>query len=175
MRYLIVAIIGLFLIGGAVYIFRPLKDNSAIRSEQQSAVVQKDLADFKDPEGSFEFHYPADMDLKQYNEKGQTLIFSLPNDSTVGFQLVTSEYNGTPAEFTLAELERSLSPLVIADATAIRIGEGRGYSFSTNDPAFDGESREIWFVDGKSLYQMSTYPKNKDILDQVFSSWTFLK
>src|SRR3990167_4703188 len=64
--------------------------------------------------------------------------------------------------------------MVIKDAQEVSIGDKRkGLAFGSDNAAFDGDSREVWFVFGGKLYQISAYMKHDDLLKGVFETWQF--
>ncbi len=45
----------------------------------------------------------------------------------------------------------------------------------SDNPAFAGASREVWFVFNTNLYQISTYTEFDELLKGLFGTWQFNK
>lgn len=45
--------------------------------------------------------------------------------------------------------------------------------FQSDNPAFDGASREVWFVYNDYLYQISAYAEFDEFLKELFGTWQF--
>jgi hypothetical protein len=48
-----------------------------------------------------------------------------------------------------------------------------GLAFVSDNEAFGGRSREVWFVYDGYLYQISTYLGMDQLVQNVLASWTF--
>jgi hypothetical protein len=48
-----------------------------------------------------------------------------------------------------------------------------GLAFKSDNQAFDGASREVWFVFRGNLYQISTYAWLDPLLQAIFKTWQF--
>jgi len=56
----------------------------------------------------------------------------------------------------------------------VEIGDDyTGVAFRSDNPAFGGASREVWFVFHGNLYQISTYEHLDSLLQTMFSTWKF--
>ena len=72
-------------------------------------------------------------------------------------------------------IEKDIPDLLITDAQTVEIGDNyKGLAFKSDNSAFGGASREVWFVFRNNLYQISTYEKFDELLKKVFSTWVFL-
>jgi len=99
-------------------------------------------------------------------------------------QIVISPY-GPDTDITEAMIHSDIPELKISDAQELLIGEGRkGLAFMSDNPAFcaspepcvkegNGKSREVWFVFGGNLYQISTYAEQDEFLKRLFGTWQF--
>ncbi len=74
-----------------------------------------------------------------------------------------------------AEMIREQIPdMQITDVEEVTIGpEHTGVAFISNNEAFEGSSREVWFVFRGNLYQISTYARLDTLLKAMFASWRF--
>ena len=48
-----------------------------------------------------------------------------------------------------------------------------GINFKSDNPTFDGDSREVWFVYKTNIYQISTYAHDDGLLQSELQTWTF--
>lgn len=94
-----------------------------------------------------------------------------------GIQIVVTPFDeDTGGGYTLTQ-ERILGDvpdLSMSDVQSVQVGDHyTGVAFKSNNPAFGGSTREVWFVFRGNLYQISTYEKFDDLLKAVFGTWQF--
>jgi len=124
----------------------------------------------------FALTLPADLaasELPAGAADTETILFE--NKAADGVQLMIWPYDEgqgiTPADIEQTGLTISdVAPLTF---TGVPGYEASGYTFKSNNPAFDGASSDAWFVYRGSLYQLSTYARDDALLKQLLSSWTF--
>lgn len=101
----------------------------------------------------------------------QTIV--LQGQSGDGIQITIAPY-GQDA-LRIDDIRAELPDLVIDDVQSVEIGESvdAGVAFTSDNPAFAGKSREVWFVFKGNLYQISTYARLDGLLQAMFATWTF--
>jgi hypothetical protein len=93
-----------------------------------------------------------------------------------GFQVVIAPFDEVGSVLTKERVVADIPDLVITDVQDVELGaKGRGIAFKSNNEAFGGSSREVWFVFDGHLYQISTYIKNDPLLQAVLGTWQFKK
>jgi hypothetical protein len=194
MKYALVAMIAV-LITGAGYWFsiheRPHADAHAetvSASAQEAAVPEVPLTDVpKDPAPSlgptytnkkfrFSVEMPADFkasELPPEDDGGASTIL-LQNQKGDGIQIQITPVKNAPRELTADDVRLSIPDLKIGDEQIVEIGNNnKGVAFLSNNDAFGGHSREVWFYFGNNLYQISTYARLDPLLKSMFATWKF--
>lgn len=109
----------------------------------------------------------------------------LPNDDT-GDAIVLQDAGGngiqiyiTPLDddrkiLTAADIRRDIPDMQVENVQEVEIGrDHRGVAFLSDNEAFGGASREVWFVFHGNLYQISTYTHLDPLLQAMFGTWKF--
>jgi hypothetical protein len=103
----------------------------------------------------------------------ETVFLIESADKKVGIQMVISPY-GEDSDITGAMIRADLPDIKIDDAQTVEVGPNRlGLAFMSDNIAFGGKSREVWFVWNKNLYQISTYAEYDEFLKGLFGTWQF--
>ena len=103
----------------------------------------------------------------------QTYLFE--DQAGEGVQLMIWPYPDAP-HISPSDIEQTgltisdVAPLTFAGAPGY---EASGYTFKSDNPAFDGASSDAWFVYRGSLYQLSTYARDDALLKSMLATWTF--
>ncbi len=98
-------------------------------------------------------------------------------EAGVGFQIHIQPIDEDISVLTLDRIRQDLPDILIENPQEVILGEGdtagKGVAFMSNDPSFNGRSREVWFVYNKHLYQIRTYAEYDPLVQAVLSSWVF--
>lgn len=103
----------------------------------------------------------------------------LQNKTGDGIQIVITPFNEDKPPYsgytlTQARILQDLPGLAIADEQPVVVGPNyTGLAFKSDNLAFDGASREVWFVFRGNLYQISTYARLDPLLQAIFKTWQF--
>lgn len=109
----------------------------------------------------------------QVREEGNTVVLS--DSKGNGLQIVITPLNRDIEVLDEARIRADLPALTIINPQAVSIaGAGTGLAFISDNAAFDGASREVWFVEDGSLYQIITYEHLGPLLNAVFGTLQFL-
>lgn len=109
---------------------------------------------------------------------GQTIVIEDPSGAgewgAVGIQIAVSTFDEDIRELTESMIARDIPDMRIVDAQPVEIGEQHtGIAFKSDNSAWDGASREVWFVFRGNLYQISTYERLDPLLRNIFATWKF--
>ena len=113
-------------------------------------------------------------------EVGETIVFE--NGSGDGIQIIITPFDEDLHVLTKERVQADVPGMQITDAQPVEIGDPstgsgqvyyQGLAFKSDNPAFDGASREVWFVFRGNLYQISTYERLDELLKKMFSTWKF--
>lgn len=110
----------------------------------------------------------------------------IPNDSTQGQTIVLQDEEGngiqiliTPspediAHLTADRVHQDIPDMKVSDVQPVEVGANHsGIAFMSDNEAFAGASREVWFVFHGNLYQISTYARLDGLLQTMFGTWKF--
>src|SRR3989344_3950884 len=107
-------------------------------------------------------------------EVGETIVFE--NGSGDGIQIIITPFDEDLHVLTKERVQADVPGMQITDEQSVEIGDNYiGLAFKSDNPAFDGASREVWFVFRGNLYQVSTYERLDSLLKKMFSTWTFFE
>lgn len=103
----------------------------------------------------------------------------LQNKTGDGIQIIISPFDEDKPPYsgytlTEARILQDLPNLAISDQQPVNVGSDYiGLAFLSDNQAFDGASREVWFVFRGNLYQISTYARLDPLLQAIFKTWQF--
>lgn len=118
------------------------------------------------PEGFHSQELPVDENA------GRTIL--LQNDAGEGIQIYAVPYSENLSSLTAADIRAALPDLRVTEEQIVEIGENNtGVAFKSDNDAFNGDSREVWFVFRGTLYQISTYARLDGLLQAMFATWKF--
>ena len=110
----------------------------------------------------------------------------LPPDENGGVAVVLQDKTGEGIQIyivpgasdtktlTADAVRAALPDMQVGDPEPVTIGpEYTGVAFTSDNPSFDGASREVWFYFRGNLYQISTYARLDPLLKAMFGTWKF--
>lgn len=101
---------------------------------------------YTDPSG-FSFEMPSGYTARAISDGlGKTITVEKQGS---GFQIAVSPYDEPVAGFGEARIRKDLPDLVMKNVKDFSVAGGKGVSFDSDT------GREIWFVSGETLYQIS--------------------
>lgn len=120
----------------------------------------------------FSLMLPDDFTVSESSIDGKdTVVFQ--NSKSEGIQITISPYDDIKV-LTADMIEKELPDMKVSDAEPVEIGMyNKGVAFKSDNDAFDGASREVWFVFDSKLYQISTYERFDKLLQKMFETWRF--
>jgi hypothetical protein len=123
----------------------------------------------------FSFKYPDAYTVRPIEGDDGDVVL-IENETThKGIQIAITLYSDPDTNITADRVRRDVPDLAIANPQPLNIGGGNssGLAFESNNPAFGGASREVWFVFGGELYQISAYAEYDALLRAIFATWNF--
>lgn len=101
-------------------------------------------------------------------------VVVIENEAGDGIQIVITPLDEDIPILTAERIHADVPDLVIREPEVVEVEEARtGLAFLSDNEAFDGASREVWFVFNMQLYQISTYAGLDPLLRSIFNSWEF--
>jgi len=117
----------------------------------------------------FSFSLPQSFSVREM--EGVVVIENAAGD---GVQVLITPIEEDIPNLTAEIIQTDIPDLAVREPEVVEIGEGRtGLAFLSDNEAFDGASREVWFVFGGSLYQISTYERLDPLVQAIFRTWEF--
>jgi hypothetical protein len=127
---------------------------------------------YSNPQFHFSLDYPSNLQMHTYQEPGSgfTAAFQDPTDN-VGFEVYVTPYSGTQISEDRFKLDEPSG--VIRQQTDVMIDGVRATMFYGNN-AIMGDTREVWFIHGGLLYEVTTYKQLDSWLAQIMQTWQFI-
>lgn len=129
---------------------------------------------YTSPTYKFTFKYPKDFTIQEIpTDTGETIIVqNIP--MKIGVQIVISKFDGPDIDLTQDYIQTQVPDMKITESQELLVGANRkGLAFLSDNENFGGKSREVWFVYGGNLYQISTYAELDPFLKGLFGTWQF--
>jgi hypothetical protein len=119
----------------------------------------------------FSVYYPPILQVHSYSESADAFTVAFQNPTTnVGFEVYVTPYSGaliTEQEFKLDEpsgVENQPTHVTIDGVPATAF-------YGSN--SIMGDTREIWFIHGGFLYEVTTYKELDSWLTPIMQTWQF--
>jgi hypothetical protein len=111
-------------------------------------------------------------ELPKDENGAQTIL--IQNTAGEGIQIFITPFPDDRRVLTEADIRADIPDMQIRNVENVEIGPDHlGVAFLSDNEAFGGDSREVWFVYRGNLYQISTYTRLDSLLQAMFSTWKF--
>jgi len=186
MKKIIIAIIVFGAIGGGIYYFRASLFKPIVYKSQGSGATQEAIAEissyqytetYTNPNYKFSFKYPKEFKISEMPDvSGGTAILVQNIAKDLGVQILITPFEDVDFDLTADLIRQDIPDMKISEPQEVIIGSSRkGLAFVSDNEAFGGKSREVWFIYGGNLYQISTYSELDGLLKGIFGTWQFTK
>ncbi|MEK7535793.1 MAG: hypothetical protein AAB590_02130 [Patescibacteria group bacterium] len=183
MKTVLTIIIIIILTGAGVfwYLREPAGSPSSFFPLPYSTPVTALTQTYTDSARRFSFNYPEGYKVREMQGDGPSRTLLLESTSTslststsptAGVQIVITP-DETNTNITAEIIRQAIPDMKIENPEPFAVGSSSGLAFRSDNPAFSGASREIWFTSGGYLYQISTYATNDELLKKMFDTWAF--
>ena len=186
MRKIIITIIILGALAGGAYYFcdnllKPAVTQSANTGSGATAEAIAEIKSYQytethaQPAYNFSFKYPKEFMVSEVPDANGGDAILVQNTATnIGVQILVTPFEGQDINVTEAVIRGDIPDMQMSEAQEILIGDTRkGLAFVSDNESFGGKSREVWFVYGGNLYQISTYYELDGFLKGLFGTWEF--
>ena len=184
MKKLLFIIAAVLLIGGGAYWYFTRGSTSWNSGQEQQAAlppyaVPALTQSYTNSMYNFSLKMPADFTASDIpaDPDGTPETIVLQDQNGNGIQIEISPFDeDTSGSYTLtqARILQDVPDMQITDPQPLVVGPNyTGLAFESDNPAFGGASREVWFVFKGNLYQISTYDRLDDLLKSIFQTWQF--
>ncbi len=117
------------------------------------------------PEGFVAAELPSD---------GTGSAITLQDAGGQGIQIYITPDVGDARVIRGRDVKSQIPDMEVSNEQEVEIGnDHRGVAFMSDNEAFGGKSREVWFVFKGDLYQISTYARLDPLLQAMFGTWKF--
>lgn len=175
----IASALALVLVAGVVwYFFGSKVDVGAVKPASISGSAYAGVplsADYRNSEYRFTLDMPEGFTAGELppDETGGSAII-LQDAEGNGIQVYVTPNAGDATTLTADDIRSSIPDMLIEASEPVEIGNRyTGVAFLSDNEAFDGASREVWFYFRGNLYQISTYARLDGLLKAMFATWAF--
>ena len=153
--------------------YQPVSDS--IRDTYTLTPSKEDSANnvFADSYYGFSFEYPKDFTASKFKEgeDGDTILVQEKGGKN-GFQVFIAPFD-EPGPLTRERILRDLPDMIIRNAEHRVLKNGiPALIFFSEEPSL-GETREIWFIYGGYLYQITATKEIDGLVAQIVATWKF--
>jgi hypothetical protein len=175
MKKLLAVLMILVVVAIVVYIgWRPVQRGEALPPvDYSTALLTKP---YQNDTFKFSLSTPENFEVRQLADDGSgaTTLLIESADRADGVQIIVSPFDEALTVLTEERIKQDVPDMMITDSQRVEIGDSHtGLAFKSDNEAFDGASREVWFVFRGNLYQISTYERLDPLLKKIFSTWKF--
>jgi hypothetical protein len=119
----------------------------------------------------FALYYPESLQVRERKESGNALTITFQNvPEAQGFQIYIVPYKGT--QVSEEQFRKDAPSGVRSDLKAATIDGVSGAAFYGRDTLL-GDTREIWFIRGGYLYEVTTLKPLDSWLQSILATWKF--
>jgi hypothetical protein len=161
----------------ALWYFNPLGFGAGSQSASAVApyVVPPIQNHYRNDALGFSIGLPDGFVAQESEEESGVKTVVLQDAQGNGIQILATPLKQDIPHLSIDMVKRDIPDMVVSDVQPVEIGEGRtGVAFKSDNEAFGGASREVWFAFRGNLYQISTYERLDELLQSMFASWTFI-
>jgi|SRR3989344_5979613 len=149
-------------------------------SEEASANLTET---YTSPDYGFSFKYPKGFNATELDDDSGHTVLVQPSASDQKsyeveprkeFQIYITPFDEAEP-LTGARILQDLPPSEVIDPKDVLIGEGKAINaviFLSTNSSF-GKTREIWFIHGENLYQITTYDGQDNFIGPILETFKF--
>lgn len=165
-------------IAGILWVVVEKKDTITPRIEGESSATESTYVTppFTDTYTNdvyrFSVGLPEGFKAQEFEEgEGHTILLQDQSGNGIQILIIASEDHKT---LTVDDIRASIPDMQVSGEQPVEIGaEYTGVAFKSDNEAFGGDSREVWFFFHGNLYQISTYARLDPLLQSMFATWKF--
>ena len=140
-------------------------------SDSASAQTKK----YENAQYVFSFNYPAGFTIREFPEEESRISLIIQNEKTnQAVQFFITPYNDNSFEVSSERIKRDIPDMPFSNSADVIVGgKAKGVAFFSENEAFNGQTAEVWFADGKLFYQATASAKDAKLLEEIIKSWGF--
>jgi hypothetical protein len=129
-------------------------------------------AEYRNEQYRFALFYPQELAVKTYDEgNGASTVTISNSDESQSFQIFIVPYDKTQVDQARFKMDEPSG--VLGQPTNVVVGGAQAVMFFGNN-AIMGDTREVWFVRGGYLFEVTTYKDLDAWLSQIMATWEFI-
>jgi hypothetical protein len=168
-------VVSIALIGIAIWYFVPAGGRAHSAAAAAPFVVPPIQNEYTNDTLGFSVGLPDGFTAQEFEDeetKSRTIV--LQDAQGNGIQILATPFPEDLKVLDAARIQRDIPDMKISDVQSVEIGANHtGIAFMSDNEAFEGASREVWFVFRGTLYQISTYARLDSLLQSMFGTWKF--
>lgn len=183
MRMIVVGLAGIATLAGGIFfftkgespfVFNGSSSNMAATANEALVPAPSLTDEYKNEEFRFSLSTPEDFTVTEIPDDGGGKAIVLQNSIGQGIQILVTPYQDDVRVLTADDVRASIPDMQVSEEQPVEIGaEHTGVAFKSDNEAFEGASREVWFIFRGHLYQISTYARLDPLLRAMFGTWKF--
>ena len=147
-------------------------DQSVATSTPVTQVVDSTTRLYKNTQYHFSLTYPNNLAATEYAEANGALTATFNDDSSgQSFEIYVTPFTGKQITADRFKLDEPSG--VYAQPTDVVIGGTRATMFFGQNTVM-GDTREVWFIRGGYLYEVTTYKDLDAWLGHILQGWVFI-
>jgi len=171
---IIVIIVVLGVVAGAFwYFYRPNVNEGQIWATAETQETLPGWEGYAHPSLPFAFAHSKELVSNTFQDGESEIVLLQGPDPNQEIQIVARAFD-EPGPLTVERIQRDVPEMVIDEPQNVLIGSAQIPAllfWSTDNSA--GRTREVWFVQGGYLYQVTTKAENDELLAGIMETWTF--
>lgn len=136
----------------------------------------KDAETYTNEHYGFSFTHPAGLSIGSFEQGAGDVILAQSTTDTAAhkesFQIYVAPFD-EPGPITPERIKKDLPSLRVEEPKLVVIGGGLEALIFTGQSEDFGESREVWFVHGGHLYQITTHAGQDNFIGPILETWRF--
>ncbi len=129
---------------------------------------------YRNRQYGFSLNMPEGFVAAELPFDGTGQATTLQDQQGNGIQIYITPDVGKARSISARDVSSQIPDMQVVNAQDVEIGDDyRGVAFMSDNEAFAGASREVWFVFRGNLYQISTYARLDPLLQAMFGTWKF--
>jgi hypothetical protein len=128
---------------------------------------------FKSKVNTVSFRYPKGYEVKELTESGGNVMLIQNAQTSEAVQIFVSPFADPVESFTEEKIRRDIPDLEMKNVEKINVDGINALAFSSDNPAFQNDSYDVWLVSNGKLYQVSTGAALKDFVRGFIETMRF--
>ncbi len=141
-------------------------------STPKTEVATTEMRSYKNSTHHFSLLYPKNLSVREYDEGGGSLTVTFTDTATgESFQIYVTPYS--QKQITKDQFLTDEPSGVYEKPTDVLVDGTRATMFYSKN-AIMGDVREVWFIRGGYLYEVTTYKELDEWLGHIMQTWKFI-